>query len=163
MVGVYYFSAGSLCSYPNHKPNPNPSHAGGPTAFKDLLLGLHFTVVFCILHYIHSCVYITETSAAILDLLLQYGSPKCTRNSNSDPNPCANPNPKLTLMPNTVHIMPIYKSIFSTRLHVNYPLGPGLLSINKPKLTVNLNATANSQRGIICSVTSVILVNSNYN
>jgi len=46
-VGVYYFVAGWPCSY--HSRNPNPSHAGGLAVFKEFLLGLHFTVVFCII------------------------------------------------------------------------------------------------------------------
>jgi len=102
--GVYYCAAGWLCSYPSRKPNP--SHASGPATFEELLLGLHFSVVFCILYYIHSFVYSTETSAAISDLLLQYGIPKYTRNPNSDPNPYAsNNNNRLTaFVPGTTRV-----------------------------------------------------------
>jgi len=53
MVGVYYFADRWTCFYPSAKPNADPCHASDPAAFKELLLGLHFTVVFCILHYIH--------------------------------------------------------------------------------------------------------------
>jgi len=57
-VDVCCFAAWWPCSYLSRKPysSTNPSHAGGPAAFKELLLGLHFTVVFSIISTVVSTV-----------------------------------------------------------------------------------------------------------